>query len=139
MLEVEASLDSLRTVGQWIADTVRQGRLPYEVSFGLDLAVHEAVENVVRHGCGDGAPHRIRLRIRVDDGRVEVVIEDDATPFDPLSVAPPVAPRRIEDVIPGGQGVHLMRHFTDEMSYRREGGRNVLTMARSLKPRSEGS
>ena len=30
--------------------------LPYEVAFGLDFAVHEAVENVVRHGSQDGAP-----------------------------------------------------------------------------------
>lgn len=133
-LEVEASLASLRMVGRWIADAARQGELPYEVSFGLDLAVHEAVENVVRHGCMDGAPHWIALRIRLDDRRVEVDIEDDTSPFNPLSVAPPVAPRRLEDVIPGGKGVLLIRHFTDEIRYRRENGRNVLTLSRILTP-----
>lgn len=133
-LEVEASLESLRTVGRWIADTAREGRLAYEVAFGLDLAVHEAVENVVRHGYVDGAAHSIGLRLRLDDRRVEVDIEDDASPFDPLSVAPPLAPRRLEDVLPGGKGVLLMRHFTDEIRYRRENGRNVLTLARVLTP-----
>jgi sigma-B regulation protein RsbU (phosphoserine phosphatase) len=51
----------------------------------------------------------------------------------------PAAPLRIEDVIPGGQGIHLMRQFTDEMHYRREGGRNVLTLVRVLTPRTEGA
>jgi anti-sigma regulatory factor (Ser/Thr protein kinase) len=138
-LEVEAKLDSVRAVGLWLEKVAREGGLPYEVAFGLDLAVHEAVENVVRHGCGDGATHHIRLSLRTDDRQVEVAIEDDAPPFDPRSLPAPATPQRIEDVVPGGQGVHLMRHFTDEIRYRREGDRNVLTLVRALAPRTEGA
>lgn len=135
-LEVEATLDSLPMVGLWLRDAARDGGLPDDVAFGLDLAVHEAVENVVRHGRVNGASHRIELRIHSDERRVEVVIVDDAAAFDPLSVPPP-PPQRLERLIAGGQGVQLMRHFTDEMHYRRETGRNVLTLARRLGPRPE--
>ena len=138
-LEVEAKLDSVRAVGLWLEKAAREGGLPYEVAFGLDLAVHEAVENVVRHGCGDGATHHIRLSLRTDDRQVEVTIVDDAPPFDPRTLPAPAAPQRIEDVVPGGQGVHLMRHFTDEIRYRREGDRNVLTLVRALASRTEGA
>jgi phosphoserine phosphatase RsbU/P len=131
-LEVEASLDSLRTVGLWMRDATRAGGVPYEVAFGVDLAVHEAVENVVRHGGEGGAPRSIALRFRCDSARVEVEIVDDGRPFDPLAEPPPARPRRIEDVIPGGQGIHLMRHFTDEVRYRRDAGQNVLTLSRRL-------
>jgi anti-sigma regulatory factor (Ser/Thr protein kinase) len=136
-LEVEAKLDSLRAVGRWLAEAARDADIPYQVAFGLDLAVHEAVENVVRHGCGDGAAHRVLLTIRSDARRVEVVMEDDGIAFDPLSVPTPDAPQRLEDLIPGGQGVHLMRHFTDEIRYHRAQGRNVLTLARTLDPPPE--
>jgi anti-sigma regulatory factor (Ser/Thr protein kinase) len=138
-LEVEAKLDSVRAIGLWLADAAREAGLPYEVAFGLDLAVHEAVENVVRHGCGDGATHHIRLSLRTDDRHVEVAIVDDAPPFDPLTLPASAVPQRIEDVVPGGQGVHLMRHFTDEIRYRREEDRNVLTLVRALQPRTEGA
>ena len=138
-LEVEAKLDSLRAVGLWLQDAAREGGLPYEVAFGLDLALHEAVENVVRHGCRDGGLHHIRLRLQTDDERVELVITDDAAPFDPLTLPVPATPQRIEDVVPGGQGVHLMRHFTDEIHYRREEQTNVLTLVRALRPRTEGA
>jgi len=128
-------------VARWLQDAARDGGFPYEVAFGLDLAVHEAVENVVRHGAGAerGRNARLRLRLRSDGRRVEVVLEDDGTAFDPRAVPAPPLPHRIEDVVPGTQGIHLMRHFTDEIRYRREGGRNVLTLVRALAPRKGGA
>jgi anti-sigma regulatory factor (Ser/Thr protein kinase) len=138
-LEVEAKLDSVRAIGLWLEQAAREGGLPYEVAFGLDLAVHEAVENVVRHGCGGGAGHRIQLSLHSDGQVVEVVVEDDGVAFDPRTLPAPQAPQRIEDVVPGGQGVHLIRHFTDEVRYRREGDRNVLTLVRALRPRTGGA
>jgi anti-sigma regulatory factor (Ser/Thr protein kinase) len=137
-LEVEARLESLRAIGAWLEETAREGRLPFETAFALDLAVHEAVENAVRHGSrGEGG--RLKLRLRSDDERVEVVVEDDGVAFDPRTLPAPRVPQRIEDVVPGGQGVHLMRHFTDEIRYRREDGWNVLTLVRFLSPRREGA
>jgi anti-sigma regulatory factor (Ser/Thr protein kinase) len=135
-LAVEARLESLSEVGRWLAEAAREEGLPYDVAFGLDLALHEAVENVVRHGCGDGAAHTIQISIRRGEQRVEVVVEDDGLAFDPTSVPPPPVPQRLEDVIPGGQGINLMRYFTDEMLYRRKEGRNVLVLARRLPSRS---
>ena len=123
----------------WIHDSAREVGLAYEVAFGLDLALHEAVENVIRHGCADGAPHRLELSLRCDGESVEVVLVDDASAFDPSSAAVPLAPERIEDVVPGGHGIRLMRHFTDRLHYRREGERNVLTLARRLAPRTGGA
>ena len=133
-LAVDARLESLPVVARWLQEAARAERLPYDVAFGLDLAVHEAVENVVRHGCDDGAPHAMRLTMRRGERQVEVVVEDDGRAFDPMSVAPPHVPHRLEDVIPGGQGIHLMRYFTDEIRYSREEGHNVLVLARRLSP-----
>jgi anti-sigma regulatory factor (Ser/Thr protein kinase) len=136
-LEVPASLESVRSVGLWLHDVSREADLPYDVVFALDVAVHEAVENVARHGRSEGAEPRVRLLLRRERERVEVVISDDGVPFDPLSLLRPVHAQRIEDVVLGGQGVHLMRHFMDELHYRHEAGRNVLTLVRRLRPRPE--
>ena len=133
-LEIEAVLGSLPAVSAFLQDAARASSLPYEVAFGLDLAAHEAIENVIRYAWEDGASHRIGIRFRCDRDKVEVEIADDGRAFDPLSVPAPLVPQRIEDVIPGGQGVHLMRHFTDEVRYRREGIRNFLTLVRAVPP-----
>src|SRR5262249_7060302 len=136
-LEVPASLESIRSVGVWLHNVASEAGLPYDVAFALDVAVHEAVENVARHGCREGAEPRVRMHVRRDGDRVEGEIRDDGVPFDPLSVPTPVHAQRIEDVVIGGQGVHLMRHFMDELHYRREAGKNVLTLVRRLGPRPE--
>jgi anti-sigma regulatory factor (Ser/Thr protein kinase) len=138
-LEVEANLGAVRAAAVWLHSVAEDDDLPADVSFGLDVAVHEAVENAVRHGCRDRAGHLIRLSRRNDGRRVEVVVEDDGIPFDPSSLPAPPAPQRIGDVVPGGQGVSLIRHFTDEVRYRREGDWNVLTLVRGLAPRTEGA
>jgi anti-sigma regulatory factor (Ser/Thr protein kinase) len=138
-LDVEATLGCLRSVGLWIRDAARDGGVPQEVAFGLDVAVHEAVVNVARHAGRAGSPAHVRLRFRSYRERVDVVIADDGPPFDPLSVPVPATPRRIADVIPGGQGIQLIRHFTDEIRYRREQGQNVLTLTRALPSSREGT
>jgi serine/threonine-protein kinase RsbW len=138
-LEIDAVLGSLRVVGPWLRDAARDGGVPYEVAFGMDLAMYEAVDNIIRYAWEDGVPHRIEIRLRGQGHRVEVEIADDGRAFDPLSVPAPDKPHRIEDIIPGGQGVHLMRHFTDDIFYRREAGRNVLTLVREWVPREEGT
>jgi anti-sigma regulatory factor (Ser/Thr protein kinase) len=119
-------------VAAWLHRSFDELGLAYEDAFALDVAVHEAVENVVRHGVTDGTTHRVEVSIRASAEAVEIVIADDAAPFDPLSVSPPERPAQLADVVPGGQGVHLIRHFTDALSYRHEGGHNVLVLTRRI-------
>lgn len=127
-LEIEAALGELRAVGLWLSDASRAAGLAYEVAFGLDVAVHEAVENVVRHAWDDAASRRVALRFRSDGQGVEVEIADNGRPFDPLSHAEPPLPGRLEEVLIGGRGIPLIRYFTAEVRYRRESGRNRLTL-----------
>jgi serine/threonine-protein kinase RsbW len=130
--EIDASLESLRPLGTWLLGTARDAGLPEEAAAGLDHALHEAVENVVRYAWPDPAGHRIRVAFRCDGTRAEVEVEDDGCPFDPLQVPAPEPPVRLEDLVPGGYGVPVMRHFTDEVLYRREGRYNRLTLRRRL-------
>jgi anti-sigma regulatory factor (Ser/Thr protein kinase) len=128
VLEFGADLGELRTVGLWLNDACHAAGLAYEVAFGLDVAVHEAVENVVRYAWHDAGPHRVALRFRADGRGVEVEVSDDGRPFDPLAVTAPPEALSLEAVLIGGRGIPLMRRFTSGLRYRREGDRNRLTL-----------
>ena len=63
---------------------------------------------------------------------LEVV--DEAAPFDPLGHASPDLTLAPGDRPIGGLGIHMVRSLTDEISYRRKAGRNVITACFLLAP-----
>jgi anti-sigma regulatory factor (Ser/Thr protein kinase) len=99
--------------------------------FELKLALEEAFTNVVRHGYG-GGPGPVSVRI-VSDGRAIVVrLEDRAVPFDPTALPEPDLDVPLEERLPGGLGVHLMRRSVDEVQHRATDGGNILTLMKRL-------
>ncbi|MAE63079.1 MAG: hypothetical protein CMJ18_02300 [Phycisphaeraceae bacterium] len=92
----------------------------------LALATGEAVANVINHGYqgrGDG-PIWIRFTGVDDPGRegIEIEIEDECPDVDLASIKS----RALDQVRPGGLGVHIIRQTMDEVEYvHREDGRGV--------------
>lgn len=106
-------------------------RLTEKDLLSLHLALEEAVTNVINHGYDDGQPHTFTVAIAAaDDGRITIVVTDDAPAFDPLAqpavdVSLPLDERPI-----GGLGVHLVKKLMDYSHYERRDGKNILTLER---------
>jgi anti-sigma regulatory factor (Ser/Thr protein kinase) len=95
--------------------------------FKVQLALEETIRNLIEHA-GASRTGRFQVRIEVGSGRVTIVLEDDGQPFDPDS-APPYDPSRpLAKREPHGMGLHLLRHFMQEIHYERLGGMNRLRM-----------
>ena len=90
-----------------------------EVQTGhLALAVDEALANVIRHGYEGAADGRIWLTASVREQpsrRLHIEIEDQGRQVDPARINP----RDLDDIRPGGLGVHLMREVTDTCEFER--------------------
>jgi serine/threonine-protein kinase RsbW len=102
--------------------------LPPDVTFRLALALDEIVSNVIRHGFDDEAEHQILVMLAVADGHVTATVVDDGGAFDPREAPLPDLDAPLEERQSGGLGMHLVRETMDEIDYRRENGRNVLTV-----------
>jgi anti-sigma regulatory factor (Ser/Thr protein kinase) len=105
-----------------------QSGLTDEATFKLTLALDEIVANVVRHGFDDDREHRIEVKVTVDDRTVTASVEDDGLEFDPREAPVPDLDLPIEMRKPGGLGMHLVRATMDSVEYRRQDGRNILTI-----------
>lgn len=96
------------------------------------LAADEALINVMRHGYDKRQDGRIWLDITPleeagEVSGIRIVIEDEARQVDPETIKG----RPLEDVRPGGLGVHIIREIMDEVRYeRREGVGMKLTMTK---------
>jgi len=111
----------------------RQG-WPSEIVFNVNLCLDELITNIVSYAYADAARHEIAVHLVQRNGRIEIEVLDDGRPFDPLTeTKAPDLESALDERQVGGLGVHFVRTLMDEVAYVRDGGRNRLTMVKSLK------
>lgn len=108
------------------------------VCFDVTLAVDELVTNTASCGNDDGGQHSIELHLRIQGGTLTVEIRDDGRAFDPLQAPEPDFGAPIEERGRGGLGIYLVRKTMDTVAYRREHGRNVVTLTKETARRQAG-
>jgi anti-sigma regulatory factor (Ser/Thr protein kinase) len=91
------------------------------------LVLEEATVNIIHHAYGEQGGN-LELCCTPVQGGFEIRLVDEGPPFNPLEapgveVVTDIASQRI-----GGMGIPLIRGLTDVLRYRRERGRNVLTL-----------
>lgn len=96
------------------------------------LVIDELLTNVISYAWPQGGDHTIELRMRIEDGRVEMELRDDGVPFNPLEVVAPALDTPLENWPIGGLGLHFVRSLMDRVDYRREGGTNMIAMTKTL-------
>jgi len=75
-----------------------------------------------------GLARRVSVEVGIAGEGVDLVIEDDGPPFDPLGVAPPDTSGPLETRPTGGMGIHLLRQMTDGLRYERVDSRNRVSI-----------
>ncbi len=102
----------------------------------ISLAVDEALCNVITHGYDRRDDGKLWLNLWPLDTPpgIKVVVEDLARQVDPGTIQP----RDLDDVRPGGLGVHIIREIMDEVTYERRRERGMrLTMIKHVRPSPE--
>jgi anti-sigma regulatory factor (Ser/Thr protein kinase) len=131
-LELQASPDEvMRGVEQFRAFGREHG-IDEKALFGLALALEECGANIVHHACGGQAQEKFRVSFQCAAGLVVIELRDRGPAFDPTSAAARDLADAGGDRPPGGWGIHLVRHYMDEVRYAREGGENVLRLIKRL-------
>ncbi|HYX20558.1 MAG TPA: ATP-binding protein [Thermoanaerobaculia bacterium] len=118
-----------RAAAAWLRDAAIG--LPPSRLGDAELCLDELVTNVVRHGwdAADPGPRSVTLRIQRVGADVEITVEDMGRAFDPTSA--PLAPiaHSLDETVPGGRGLLLVRSIAPSLVYERRGGVNRTTIA----------
>ena len=127
-LKLTSGRDELAAIIDAVEDLGRRERWPDALLFRVNLALEELGLNIMDYGY-DGGPCDIDIVLTSDDDAVTIEIIDGGPPFDPLHDAPtPDLDASVEDRGIGGLGGHLVRTLMDDLRYRREEGKNHLTL-----------
>lgn len=124
------SADELRRVSALVEVFGRQEQWTPELIFQMQLAIDEVGTNIMEHGAASGLIS-MEIALTSDDSAVVLRIVDNGNSFNPLLDAPPpdITSTLAERPI-GGLGLHLIQTLMDEESYRREHGKNHLTLVK---------
>ena len=134
-LRVEATVENLRKVSEFVRDIGQQLRLTEDAMFDVDLAVEEASANILRHAYGTGQAGDILLRVETADDVVRITLTDWGLPFDPEKVTPFDVRATVKTRTEGGTGLRLIHSLMDDVARETAsapGGPNVLTLSKQV-------
>jgi serine/threonine-protein kinase RsbW len=106
--------------------------LPSTVLADLQVSLDEVLSNIISYGYADASTHEIVIQLRIADGALHAVIEDDGAPFNPLAAPLADVETDLSKRAVGGLGIRFICALNDEVRYERAGNRNRLSLRRNL-------
>lgn len=131
-LEARTGIDSV--VGQ-----LRERGLPETRIGEVQIALAEAVNNVVEHAYAGNSPGDVNIRCQLESEKLSIYIRDAGAPL-PKGQLPAGEAQAvdgdIEELPEGGFGWFLIRELTSDIHYERSDGENNLLLSFEIQVRS---
>ena len=124
-------LSSLEPLFEFTGDFAATHRLDDAIVFAMNLSIEELFTNMVKYGGGDDSVF-VALDVLGDDLVIELVHEG-AREFDP-NTAKTVDPKQsLEERVPGGLGLQLVRSVMDLVSFEHTDGAARIKLVKHLR------
>ena len=128
-LRFASELRELERIQAVVREMEEEADWPPDLGYQVNLVLEELVVNVIKYGHRGDPNHEIHIALDWGPDKLTIEIVDDAPAFNPLEDQPELnLTSKLEDRPVGGLGIYLVHHLMDEMQYRRERGRNHLTL-----------
>ncbi|WP_411868636.1 ATP-binding protein [Vulcanococcus limneticus] len=131
------SPQALWDCASWLHAVGREAGLPEHSLQRLDTCLQEALANLLNHGVLPSGSHHAEMTTTVTihgepDGSGSAILElvDTFLPFEPTPRRIPAqrTPPQAARLQPGGQGINLILHNADHVTYTQADGHNRLSM-----------
>jgi anti-sigma regulatory factor (Ser/Thr protein kinase) len=131
-LQIKNSFAAVHSANEAASRWLTERGAPAEIQNFANLAIEEFATNSIKYGYDDTKEHLIEVNLSLSSGELVLVITDDGHAFNPLEAPEPKVNVPVEERPVGGLGIYLARKMSDQMDYAREGGKNRLTLHKSL-------
>jgi serine/threonine-protein kinase RsbW len=111
-------------LSEWLDEQEGALPIPAGVAYAVRLCLEEAVANLIDYTPATGD---IAVDLAWQGDVMVAAVEDHGPPFDPRTAPARARPASLEDAVPGGLGIALMRSFASDIDYEAVPGRNRLT------------
>lgn len=126
-LRMSAKLENLGTFIGSLSNCAKTQKFEQEKVSRMELAAEEALVNVFRYAYPE-APGDVEMTCKLEEDRFTIEIIDSGIPFDVTATPDPKVTGGVHEREPGGLGIFFIKKVMDEVRYRRENDRNILTL-----------
>ena len=132
-LTLPNDINTIPQLNEFIDTLCEELEIDMATVMSLNLAMEEAVVNVMEYAYPEGTTGEVSIEAVADDTRLYFIISDSGKPFDPTAKADVDTTLSAEERPIGGLGIHLIRQIMDDVSYERKDEKNFLKLSKTLK------
>ena len=114
-IQVPSMVENIRMIESFIDNAKERFHLDDDIYGNIMIAVTEAVNNAIKHGNNNNKTKNVHLSLSLDEGMIKFVVRDEGDGFNYDHLPDPTSPENLEK--PGGRGIFLMKHLSDEVKF----------------------
>lgn len=118
-IEIPSLFENIRMIESFIDNAKERFHLNDDIYGNIMIAVTEAVNNAIKHGNQNNPKLNVALSLLLEKDLIKFRVEDEGMGFDYHHLPDPTAPENLEK--PGGRGIFLMKHLSDEVEFQENG------------------
>ena len=131
-LTLPNNVESIPRLTAFIEEVTESLGIDPSVTMSINLALEEAVVNVMSYAYPKGSLGEINIAVSFSDSTITFTISDSGIPFDPTKASKPNTSLSAEERPIGGLGIYLVHELMDEVSYCYENNHNILTLKKKI-------
>ena len=118
-IQIPSLSENIRIVESFIDNAKERFSLDDDIYGNIMIAVTESVNNAIKHGNSNDSKKSVSLSLFLNENIIKFIIQDEGAGFDYSQLPDPTAPENIDK--PGGRGIFLMKHLSDEVNFKENG------------------
>lgn len=118
-IQIPSIVENIRMIESFIDNAKERFHLDEDLYGNIMIAVTEAVNNAIKHGNSSNSTKNVFLSLTLNENLLKFVIKDEGPGFNHDELPDPTSPENLEK--PGGRGIFLMKHLSDEVEFLENG------------------
>ena len=132
-ITVDATVENLQQVIDFATEQLEKRDCPMKVSMQMELVIEEIFVNIASYAYHpEIGPATFVMEFEENPTSLLMTFIDGGKPYNPLERTDPDTTLDVEERDIGGLGIFLVKKNVDEIDYKYEGGKNILTMKKNF-------
>ncbi len=129
-LYIDAIVENLDAVLSFVEESLEESDCPMKLMTQINIAIEEVFVNIAHYAYSQDVGG-VNIRVIVDDD-IRIEFEDHGIAYNPLEREDPNIALDAEARAIGGLGIFMVKKMMDEVTYARDGHKNILMIRKTI-------